>query len=133
MDTYARVVFYDPWVGDGLDKAIGVERVETLDELLALADVISMHCNCTAENTRMINSELLGKVKRGCFFVNTARGELVDDDALLAALEDGTLAGACLDVHWGEPFVIDKSAPLGTKGADLVRSGKLICTPHNAW
>lgn len=116
-----------------MDKAIGIERVETLDELLANSDVISMHCNCTKENTRMMNARAFSKVKRGAFFVNTARGELVDDDALLASLQDGTLAGACLDVHWGEPFVIDKSEPLGTKGAELVRAGKLICTPHNAW
>jgi C-terminal binding protein len=127
------VLFFDPWVVDGQDKAIGVERCESLAELLAASDVISLHCNCTEENTRMIDADALKSVKRGSFFVNTARGELVDDEALLCALEDGILAGACLDVHWGEPFVLGKSAPLGTRGAVLVKSGKLICTPHNAW
>ena len=55
------------------------------------------------------------------------------DEALLAALEDGTVRGAALDVHWDEPFVLHRSEPLGTRGAKFVESGALICTPHNAW
>ena len=53
--------------------------------------------------------------------------------ALLEALESGQIGGCALDVHWDEPFELHRSEPLGTRGAKLVESGKLICTPHNAW
>jgi len=128
-----RVVFFDPYVQDGLDKAIGVERVESIIELFSIADCISLHCNATKDNERMINSEVLNAAKPGTFLVNTARGELVDDEALLQALESGRLGGAFLDVHWSEPFRKHHSDPLGTRGAKLLEDGRLICTPHVAW
>eukprot|EP01065_Artemidia_motanka_P009413 TRINITY_DN14806_c0_g1_i1.p1 TRINITY_DN14806_c0_g1~~TRINITY_DN14806_c0_g1_i1.p1 ORF type:complete len:363 (+),score=94.40 TRINITY_DN14806_c0_g1_i1:56-1144(+) len=142
-----RVVFYDPCVPDGLDKATGVERrCESLSELLQMSDVVSVSANAIPEgplrNVRMFNAESLRDVKRGAILINTARGELVDDEALLAALEDGRLAAAALDVHWGEPFVRGAASPRqgssssvlgGERGAALMDEGRLVCTPHAAW
>eukprot|EP01062_Namystynia_karyoxenos_P074067 TRINITY_DN70895_c0_g1_i1.p1 TRINITY_DN70895_c0_g1~~TRINITY_DN70895_c0_g1_i1.p1 ORF type:complete len:415 (+),score=132.49 TRINITY_DN70895_c0_g1_i1:84-1247(+) len=142
-----NVVFYDPYVADGVDKAAGgVRRLETLAELMQQSDVISINANAIAAgpqcNLRMINAEALRHVKRGAYLVNTARGELVDDAALLDALEDGRLAAAALDVHWHEPFVRgaaeskagSSSAILGgTRGGRLIDEGRLVCTPHCAW
>jgi C-terminal binding protein len=124
------VVFFDPALPDGTHKALGVRRVETLAELMAQSKCVSLHCNCTAENTRMIDAEALSHLTPGAFFVNTARGELVDDEALAAALTSGRLALACLDVHWGEPFVVGKgTSPL----TQLPALPNLICSPHSAW
>jgi hypothetical protein len=106
-----RVVFYDPFVEDGRDKAIGVERVESLSELMAMSDCVSVHCNCTAENTKMINKEALASAKRGAFFVNTARGELVDDEVCVCVcvcvcvLVWGCVC-VCGGVGWGRWYII---------------------------
>eukprot|EP00756_Hemistasia_phaeocysticola_P061750 Hpha_TRINITY_DN5164_c0_g1::TRINITY_DN5164_c0_g1_i1::g.193105::m.193105/K04496/CTBP; C-terminal binding protein len=141
-----RVVFYDPFVVDGMDKAVGVERQESLEGLLRISDYVSLSVNAVARgefcNLKMINRDALKEVKRGAVLINTARGEVVDDEALLEALEDGRLGGAALDVHWGEPFVRgDSDAKAGSsssvlggeRGGRLIDEGKLICTPHAAW
>lgn len=121
-----KIVFFDPQVKDGMDKAIGgIERADSLADLLARSDCVSMHANATADNEKMINKSTLGMMKRGSFFVNTARGELVDEEDLAEALTSGHLAGAALDVHWGEPF-LKGQGPLG-------EVPNLLCTPHNAW
>jgi C-terminal binding protein len=119
------VRIYDPFQRDGVDKVFGVERYEVLEDLLRDSDCISLHANATEANTRMINASTLALFKKDAFLVNTARGELVDEGALADALRSGQLAGASLDVHWGEPFVKGQG-PIG----DVPN---LICTPHNAW
>ena len=119
------VVFYDPFVPDGFDKALGIRRVDTLTELLEQANCISLHCNATKENEKFINSTTLQQMRKGAFLVNTARGELVDEEALAQALESGQVGAAALDVHWGEPFIKGKG-PLGN-------APNLMCTPHSAW
>ena len=120
-------VFYDPYVCAGLDKALGAERCSSLGQLLERADCVTLHCNCTEENTRMLGRDQFAKMKRGSFLVNTARGELVDDAALGDALRSGKLAAASLDVHWDEPFTVP--------GHALAQAGvpNLVCTPHCAW
>lgn len=69
-----------------------------LDELYARSDVITLHTNATAENHHLINAESLAKMKDGVLIVNTARGALIDEEALIAALESGKVGGAGLDV-----------------------------------
>jgi len=76
----------------------------TLDELLAGSDYVTMCCNLTPANRHMISGREFGLMKKGSFFVNTARGPLVDESALVNALEHGTLAGAALDVFEEEPL-----------------------------
>ena len=103
-------------------KSIG--RYVNLDELLATSDIISLHCPLTPENTGMINADTIAKMKDGAILINTARGPLVDETALAAALETGKLRGAACDVVCAEPMAADnplKSAP------------NCIVTPHMAW
>ena len=103
-------------------KSIG--RYVNLDELLATSDIISLHCPLTPENTGMINADTIAKMKDGAILINTARGPLVDEAAVTAALESGKLKGFACDVVCAEPMAADnplKSAP------------NCIVTPHMAW
>lgn len=85
------------------EKEQGAVYHGDLDEMLGQCDVVSLHCPATAETRGLINAERLGRMKNGAILVNTARGALVDDDALLDALTTGKLAAAGLDVFNGEP------------------------------
>jgi phosphoglycerate dehydrogenase-like enzyme len=99
-----RVVFYDPYAPGGTHKAVGIERVSSLDELLQIADTISIHCPLTAETRGMIGAEQIARMKPGSFLVNTARGDVVKKEPVFAALHSGHLAGAGLDVVEAEPL-----------------------------
>ncbi len=85
--------------------AHGIDAVPTLERLLAEADVVSLHCPSSEATRGMLNASRIAQMKPGAYLINTARGDLVDDDALIAALMAGHLAGAGLDVHRGEPQV----------------------------
>ena len=74
-----EVSFYDPFKDDGYEKALGIERYDTIEELFQKSDCISLHCNCMPENTNMVNRKLLEIMQSGSMLVNTARGELVDE------------------------------------------------------
>ena len=101
----------------------GVEHLE-FDELLAVSDVISLCCPVTAENAKMINAAAISKMKDGVIIINTARGGLIDEDALAAALHSGKVAAAGLDVLAVEPP--KNSSP-------LIGAPNCILTPHIAW
>jgi D-3-phosphoglycerate dehydrogenase / 2-oxoglutarate reductase len=116
-----RVLGYDlPQVG----SEPPVERVG-LEELLAAADLVSLHAALTPESHHLIGAEALGRMRPTAFLVNTARGGLVDTGALLAALDAGALAGAALDVLEGEP-----PDELGWR---VARHPRVVATPHAAW
>lgn len=95
-----KVIAYDPWAKSLPEGCSSVELVELLHE----ADVISLHCPLTDNNQKMINRETLALCKPGAILVNTARGGLVDDEALLSALNSGTLSWAALDSFTTEPL-----------------------------
>src|SRR2546423_9122807 len=99
------------------------DRTELI-RLFAEADVVSLHCPLTTENARFVNRDLLRRMKPTAFLLNTARGGLIDEAALRAALEAGELAGAGLDVVSREP--IDGANP-------LLGAPNLVLTPHIAW
>jgi phosphoglycerate dehydrogenase-like enzyme len=99
-----KVVFYDPYLPNGVDKALGVSRVRALDELLAKSDVLSLHCPLTDETRHLIAERELALMKPGAFVVNTARGAVIKKTAILNALREGRLAGAGLDVVEDEPL-----------------------------
>lgn len=118
-----RVIFYDPYVARGTRKAIGVEQVATLGELLRAADVLSIHCPSTAETRGMIGAAELALLKPTSFLVNTARGDIVQKAPLFAALREGRLAGAGLDVVEHEPL----------RTAEEAATPNLIVTCHSAF
>ena len=98
-----RVIAYDPFVSSARFRELGVEKAETPDDLYAQADFISIHLPKTPETRGWLNAEALAKCRDGVRIVNCARGELVDDEALKAALDSGKVAGAALDVFAQEP------------------------------
>jgi D-3-phosphoglycerate dehydrogenase / 2-oxoglutarate reductase len=114
-----RVLAYDPFLSDERAKDLGVERVE-LDALLARSDIITLHTPLTDTTRHMIDAKALAKTKRGVRIVNCARGELVAEADLKAAIEAGHVAGAALDVFAQEPA---RSNPLF--GLEQV-----VATPH---
>jgi phosphoglycerate dehydrogenase-like enzyme len=99
-----KVIFYDPYLPNGADKAVAVERVRSLEELLVRSDVLSLHCPLNEETRHLIAERELALLKPGAFVVNTARGGVIKKDAILAALCEGRIAGAGLDVVEDEPL-----------------------------
>ena len=129
-----RVIAHDPHLASGAEIAVGVERIGSLEALLTASDVVSLHAPLTAETRGMIGAAALKAMKRSAILINTARGALVDTDALLAGLAAGEIAGAGIDVLPEEPPRGDD--PVALCYADLDRSGvkdRLIVTPHAAW
>jgi D-3-phosphoglycerate dehydrogenase len=112
-----HVLAYDPYA-PAMDDA---ERVDSLDELLARADFVSLHARATRENENLFDAARFAQMKPGAFFVNTARESLVDEDALDAALASGHVAGAALDV------VRTGTAPGRHR---LLRHENVVMTPH---
>jgi D-3-phosphoglycerate dehydrogenase len=98
-----QVVGYDPYLTPDRFARIGVEHAETLEQALSLGDVVSLHMPLTDATRNLVGVEQLAQMKPGARLINTARGGLVDLDALYAALESGQLAGAGLDVYPTEP------------------------------
>jgi len=97
------VVFYDPYKSDGYDKAMGIRRVESFNDLLAQSFVLSLHCPLTDETRHMVDGAALGRMPRGSYLINTARGDVVDTALIPAAIASGQLAGAGIDVLACEP------------------------------
>lgn len=127
------VVFYDPYVPDGRDKSLGVRRVETLEELLTAAHVVSPHCPLTDETHHMLRAETIAHMRHGSFLVNTARGNVVDLRAIPEAIQSGQLAGAGIDVLEEEPP--PESHPLLVAWRDPAHPcyHRVIVNPHAAF
>jgi C-terminal binding protein len=129
-----RVVFFDPYLPNGSELALGIGRARTLEALLAEANVLSLHAPLTPHTRGMLGAAQLALLPAGAVLVNTARGPLVDLDALHAALRDGTLAGAGLDVIPVEPPEEPVPALLREYRARAPwLEGRLIITPHSAF
>jgi D-3-phosphoglycerate dehydrogenase/C-terminal binding protein len=127
------VLFYDPYKPDGFDKALGIRRAETLDELLPECFVLSLHCPLTNETKQLINAEALAKMPDGSFLVNTSRGGTVDVAAIPPAIRSGKLRGAGIDVLPEEPPPPDH--PLLTAWRDPTDPchERVIINPHTAF
>ncbi|MEP6812954.1 MAG: phosphoglycerate dehydrogenase, partial [Actinomycetota bacterium] len=116
-----RVVAYDPFVAADRFRELGVERVETPEGVYAAAEFLTLHLPLTAETRRSLNAAAFAGMRDGVRIVNAARGELVDEEALLAALQSGKVGGAALDVFSEEPY----SGP-------LLELDNVVVTPHLA-
>lgn len=101
-----RVLFFDPYPPDAdFVASIGAQARNTIDDVLRESDFVSIHCPATPENRHLINTTRLAHMKPDAFLVNTARGDIVDEAALIMALEAGQIAGAALDVFEREPQI----------------------------
>jgi D-3-phosphoglycerate dehydrogenase / 2-oxoglutarate reductase len=114
-----RVIAYDPYLSAERAEDLGVEKV-TLDDLLARADFITLHVPMTPETKNILSAEAIAKTKKGVRIINCARGGLIDETALKAALDSGQVAGAALDVFETEP----------AKENVLFGNEKVVATPH---
>ncbi|NPV58252.1 MAG: phosphoglycerate dehydrogenase [Actinobacteria bacterium] len=115
-----RVVAFDPYVSEEKARKLGVELVPNLDELLGQADFITVHLPKTKDTYHLLGEAEFAKMKDGVRVLNVARGGIIDEDALLAALDSGKVAGAALDVFENEPAT----------ECPLVEHPNVIATPH---
>ena len=118
-----KVITYDPYVSADVVEALGVENA-SFEELLDRSDFVSVHAPLLPATRGLINAAAFARMKKGAFLVNTARGPLVDEAALVDALDSGHLAGAALDVLAVEPLA---------KDSPLVGRDNVILTPHTAF
>ena len=119
-----RVLVWAPTKDAGTLAAAGCEKAETLDELLAASDVVSLHCPLIPQTRTLIGAHELGVMKPTAFLVNTARGPVIDEDALADALDVGTIRAAALDVLADE-------GPL--RNQRLIHHPRCVVTPHAAY
>ena len=128
-----NVVFYDPYQPCGYEKAVGVRRVDDVDELFAQSHVLSLHCPLTEETHHLINRQTIGKLPAGAYLINTARGAVVDTTALPEALASGQLAGAGIDVLEHEPPPSDHPLVVAWRDPNHAAHHRLIVNPHSAF
>lgn len=118
-----EVVAYDPYAPDAVFAEHGVERTGTLEELLARSDYVSLHPPLTPDTRHMIGAEQFAAMKRTAYLINTSRGSIIDEPALIAALRTGEIAGAGLDVFETEPLPAD---------SPLIELENVVLMPHSA-
>jgi D-3-phosphoglycerate dehydrogenase/C-terminal binding protein len=127
------VAFYDPHKPDGYDKAIGVRRVEKLDDLLKQAFILSVHCPLTPETRNIVDARAISLMPKGSFLVNTARGATVDATAIPEAIRSGRLAGAAIDVLPHEPPPDDHPLLAAWRDPADPCHDRVILNPHSAF
>jgi D-3-phosphoglycerate dehydrogenase len=118
-----KILAYDPWIKQNSIEEKDITFVAELDRGLAEADVVSLHLPLTAETRRLFDKENIGKMKEGALLICTARGGLIDENALAEALQEGRLGGAGLDVFEDEP------PPSGHR---LLHLSNVVLSPHSA-
>ncbi|MBX7136629.1 MAG: phosphoglycerate dehydrogenase [Oligoflexia bacterium] len=116
-----RIVASDPALDAAWAKSLSVESITDLQQLAAMADLLSIHLPLNSRTKGLVSRELLGRMKRGAYLINTSRGGIVDEEALCDLLKSGHLAGAAIDVFSEEPY----------KGA-LCELPNVVLTPHAA-
>lgn len=127
------VIFFDPYRSTGTELSLGLERCESLEELLARADVVSLHTPLTAETRHLMNAATFARMKPGSILVNTGRGGIVDLDALTDALLSGQVLAAGLDVLEVEPLPVASKILSAWRAENSTIRERLILTPHAAF
>lgn len=121
IGLHMKVVSFDPFVNAEKAAQMKIRLVGTLDELLATSDYVSVHVPLIPSTQHLLNAEKIGKMKKGAYLINCARGGIVDEAALVASLEKGHLAGAALDVFETEPLPANHA---------LLQRDDVVLTPH---
>ena len=134
-----NVVFHDPYLAQGVDRALGIRRVGSLKDLVSQSDVISLHVPLTAETDKLIKKEVLDWAKPGLILINTARGDVIDFDALYHAMKEDRVKAIGIDVIPGE---IEGYKPRNYRSLHLLRAwcdgeawiqNRIVFTPHTAY
>ena len=127
------VIFHDPYLPHGVEKALGVRRADTLDDLLSASHVLSLHCLLTDETRHVIDAAALARLPAGAILINTSRGALIDQAGVLDALASGRLGGAGLDVLEREPPDDDDLLIRAWRDPSHPAHAGLIVNPHAAF
>jgi C-terminal binding protein len=129
-----RVMFYDPYLPNGAELALGIGRAASLEDLMRQTDVLSIHAPLTPETRGMVGREQLALLRPNAVVVNDARGPILDIDALADLLRDGHIAAAGLDVLPQEPPTEPIPELLRAyRAREKWLEGRLVITPHSAW
>jgi D-3-phosphoglycerate dehydrogenase len=128
-----KVSFFDPHLESGVDLSTGYDRVHSLEELMAISDVVSVHAPLSDETRGMLGRSAFAAAKPGLIVINTARGPIIELDALEAALRAGQIAGAGIDVLPSEPTDMDHPLFAAWRGGEDWIAGRLMVTPHAAF
>jgi D-3-phosphoglycerate dehydrogenase/C-terminal binding protein len=126
------VVFFDPYKQDGYDKALGIRRANTFEDLLGQVNILTLHCPLTTATHHLINEKTLQQMTQGSYLINTARGAIVDTSAIPNAVVSGRLAGAAFDVLAVEPPVDDVLVQ-AWRNPDHAAHHKVLINPHSAF
>jgi lactate dehydrogenase-like 2-hydroxyacid dehydrogenase len=126
-------VVYDPYISNGSELALGIRRVHSLNELFAQCDVVSIHAPLSAETEKLINAEVLAASKPGLILINTARGPIIDLDALYEALKADQVQAVGLDVLPEEPADPDHPLIKAWAANEDWIDHRLVMTPHSAF
>ena len=127
-------MFFDPYLPNGVELGLGIERAATLEDLLKQTDTLSVHVPLTPETRNMLGVKELSLLPKGAVVVNTARGPIIDIDALATLLKSGHLSGVGLDVIPVEPPVEPVPELLRAfRAREPWTIGRLIITPHTAF
>ncbi len=121
----ARVIGYDPEVPAARMRAAGVEKFDDLRDMLSRCDFVSVHCVLNARTRRLIGEKEIAAMKRSAYLINVSRGAIVDEEAMLRALNAGSIAGAGLDVYTREPLTL-----IGHPLSELFDMPNVILLPH---
>jgi lactate dehydrogenase-like 2-hydroxyacid dehydrogenase len=127
------VVFFDPYKPNGSDLALGIRRADSLTELFAQSDVVSIHAPSSEETRGLISREVLAHAKKGMILVNTARGAIIDIDALHDAMKDNVVLAAGLDVLPQEPANVQAPLIRAWHAEEAWIRHRLLLTPHSAF
>jgi phosphoglycerate dehydrogenase-like enzyme len=128
-----NIVFYDPDLPNGTELSFNYKRARTLEELLGMADVVSIHAPLTRETRGMIDGKAVAAMKKGAYLINTARGPICDTAALVEGLRSGKLAAVGLDVLPKEPGTTDDPFVAAWMANEPWIRGRALLNPHGAW